>query len=403
METTNKTSGLAVVQTHPIQYHAPLYRAVQQQFKIPVTVIYGSDFSIAGYQDKEFKSTFAWDTDLLTGYTSVFLSRVSEGGANTVEKISANGMERELRKAEPNAVLICGYNSFFHQAAFYLALRLKLPIIFRADTGDDAIVKRNLVKTWLRSYALRWLYQKCDKLLYIGKFSYEHFRRHGCPDTKLIFSPYCADSAPFQCSETDRIRYRDSTRQNFSVQGNEKLLLFSGKLIPKKAPGQVLEAVKKLPLEIRGKIIVLFMGDGELKEQLKKQATEPPIIKTYFSGFQNQTEVSRYYHAADLLIVPSIHSETWGVVVNDALHHGLPCIVSKGVGSGPDLITEGVTGEIFETGSASSLADALQRAFSLVGRSEVRNQCRDKVKDYTIEKAAEGIAEAYNDLIHACV
>ena len=63
---------LAIVETHPIQYRAPVYRALRQKFGIPVKVIYGSDFSVAGYYDPEFRSQFAWDTDLLSGYDHTF-------------------------------------------------------------------------------------------------------------------------------------------------------------------------------------------------------------------------------------------------------------------------------------------------------------------------------------------
>src|SRR5438132_911592 len=65
---------LAVIETHPIQYHAPVYRAVQSEFGISVTAIYGSDFSVVGYRDHEFGETFAWDTDLLAGYQPVIFS-----------------------------------------------------------------------------------------------------------------------------------------------------------------------------------------------------------------------------------------------------------------------------------------------------------------------------------------
>ena len=72
---------LCVIETHPIQYHAPVWREVQQAHGIPVTAIYGSDFSVAGYRDREFNTTFQWDTDLLSGYTPMFLSRANVGGA----------------------------------------------------------------------------------------------------------------------------------------------------------------------------------------------------------------------------------------------------------------------------------------------------------------------------------
>jgi hypothetical protein len=38
---------LVVVETHPIQYHAPVYPELESRLGIPVTAIYGSDFSAA--------------------------------------------------------------------------------------------------------------------------------------------------------------------------------------------------------------------------------------------------------------------------------------------------------------------------------------------------------------------
>ncbi|MGA2742887.1 MAG: glycosyltransferase, partial [Bryobacteraceae bacterium] len=106
-----------------------------------------------------------------------------------------------------------------------------------------------------------------------------------------------------------------------------------------------------------------------------------------------------YYHAADLLVLPSLHSETWGLVVNEALHHGLPCVVSEAVGCAPDLIQPGVTGEIAATGSAESLTAAIVRALPIVGRAEVREWCRAKVSGYTVQQAAQGIAQAYCEAV----
>jgi glycosyltransferase involved in cell wall biosynthesis len=96
-----------------------------------------------------------------------------------------------------------------------------------------------------------------------------------------------------------------------------------------------------------------------------------------------------------MLVLPSQRSETWGLVVNEALFHGLPCVVSTGVGCGPDLIVPSGTGETFEAGSVSDFTRALRRAGALVGRAEVRDRCRAAVARYSVERAAAGIAEAY--------
>jgi glycosyltransferase involved in cell wall biosynthesis len=51
-----------------------------------------------------------------------------------------------------------------------------------------------------------------------------------------------------------------------------------------------------------------------------------------FAGFLNQTEISKAYVAADVLVLPSDYSETWGLVVNEAMASGLRCIVSDHCG-----------------------------------------------------------------------
>src|ERR1700687_2358879 len=127
---------LVAIETHPIQYPAPVYRARQQEFDVPVTVIYGSDFSVVGYYDAEFGASFAWDTDLLSGYQPLFLSRMSNGGASSTEKVSPSGLSRALRGLSPRAVLISGYGHNYHRAGFYTAWRNRVPILFRGETSD---------------------------------------------------------------------------------------------------------------------------------------------------------------------------------------------------------------------------------------------------------------------------
>src|SRR5213076_327900 len=97
---------------------------------------------------------------------------------------------------------------------------------------------------------------------------------------------------------------------------------------------------------------------GPLREELTRLAHEPPAVAAHFVGFQNQRELSRYYHAADVLVLASRVGETWGLVVNEALHHGVPCAVSDQVGCGPDLVEEGVTGEVFRADDPAALARA---------------------------------------------
>lgn len=385
---------LVAFETHPIQYHAPVYRAVQTEFQIPVTVIYGSDFSVAGYHDQDFDASFAWDTDLLSGYQPVFLSKVSNGGASSAERVSSVGLSRALRGLSPRAVLIGGYGHTYHRAAFYAAFRHGSPILFRAETNDNGHGHRRLPRRIVRDATLRWCYRRCSKLLFIGQSSREHYARLGATGDKLVFSPYCVDVTAFEPDEQARNRLRSQARTRLGIAADHQVILFSGKLIETKGPDLLLSAIKQMEEQLRKTITVLFVGSGKLKSRLQDSAEIHPEIKVIFAGFQNQRQLSPFYHAADLLVLPS-HAETWGLVVNEALGHGLPCVVSSGVGCAPDLVEPGVSGEIFETGSVDRLVSAIRRALKLTGRPDIRERCRSKVADYTVSRAAQGIAEAY--------
>ena len=58
---------LVIFETHPVQYHAPVYRKVAEM-GVPLEVVYGSNFSLRGYRDKEFGANFAWDKNLTEGW-----------------------------------------------------------------------------------------------------------------------------------------------------------------------------------------------------------------------------------------------------------------------------------------------------------------------------------------------
>jgi glycosyltransferase involved in cell wall biosynthesis len=213
-----------------------------------------------------------------------------------------------------------------------------------------------------------------------------------------VFSPYCVDASTFECDEAARERLRAGTRQSLEATEQEIVLLFSGKLVRRKGPEMVAHAVAGLPAGVRERVALVFLGDGELRPALEVLARRLGLHKVCFLGFRNQTELSRYYHAANLVVLPSVQSETWGLVVNEALHHGVPCVVSNAVGCAPDLVEPGVTGEVSETGSTPSLTAALLRALAMVNRHDIRDACRARVADYSVERAARGIAEAYDAL-----
>lgn len=102
-----------------------------------------------------------------------------------------------------------------------------------------------------------------------------------------------------------------------------------------------------------------MVGDGALREECVQFASSRQLPVS-FTGFLNQGEIATAYVAADCLVLPS-DSETWGLVVNEAMACGLPAIVSEACGCVPDLIDDEVTGYGFPCGDIAALTGLMAR------------------------------------------
>jgi glycosyltransferase involved in cell wall biosynthesis len=96
---------------------------------------------------------------------------------------------------------------------------------------------------------------------------------------------------------------------------------------------------------------------------------------------------------ADCLVLPS--DESWGLVVNEALATGLPCVVADRVGCAPDLVAPGATGEMFPTGNLAELATALGRIRAGVdsGR-DYAPACRERAASHSFDRTTAGLLAA---------
>ncbi len=170
------------------------------------------------------------------------------------------------------------------------------------------------------------------------------------------------------------------------IADDKTVVAFSGKLIRKKNPGLLIEALAGNP--DKDKFALLYIGDGELRPGAEQRAKEAGI-EAHFPGFVNQTGLVDYYLAADILVLPSNQSgETWGLVVNEGMQAGCNVIVSKGVGSYADF--DGLERvRVIEIGDAAGLAKAMSQ-LSAFPRSF--DWAHEVLKTYSIDATVNAIA-----------
>ena len=176
------------------------------------------------------------------------------------------------------------------------------------------------------------------------------------------------------------------------IANDEPVALFCGKLIAKKRPLDAVLALSRLQADGRTARL-LVAGAGPLQQDMEVLAKTLGVSITVL-GFQNQTQLPRWYALADVLVLPSDGAETWGLVVNEAMACGTPAVVSDAVGCGPDLIDQGFAGEVFPLGDAQRLARAIGQMLGRKHILEVQAALRNKMARYSVSTAAEGFLVA---------
>src|SRR5262249_36768892 len=177
--------------------------------------------------------------------------------------------------------------------------------------------------------------------------------------------------------------------------------------IDKKRPLDIILAAQRLQNSVpERRIHLLWVGTGELAAELRQSChacfdgageTSNPVSKhqgpnASFIGFLNQSEISRAYGAADCLVLPSGAQETWGLVVNEAMASGLPCIVSDACGCAEDLINPIRPDLCYPVGDISALERAMAAAMNDTPPPQL---LRAHISDYDISKTIDAVESLY--------
>lgn len=411
---------LAIITTHPIQYYAPVFKLLAEKIQLKVFYTWGNQ-SVAKY-DQGFVKQIEWDIPLLDGYDYLFLENTAKDpGTHRFSAIVNPTLLEEIQYFKPDAILIYGWAWKSHLKVLRF-FKGKIPVYFRGDS--TLLDERKSVKRLLRKLFLKWVYSHVDQVFYVGTNNKAYFKHFGLKEKQLIFIPHAVDNDRFA---TENILEAESLRTQLGIKRNEVLILFSGKLEPKKNPGLLLDAFIDLDLK---NAHLLFVGNGMLEERLKikvkglgfsgegltekvsfgyvqndskcsselraERLKESVKSRIHFIDFQNQSQMPTMYQACDLFCLPSQGpGETWGLAVNEAMAAGKAILVSDKVGCATDLVSPGINGEIFKSRDLTDLKQKLKVFTENQNKLAQMGLASQKIiKDWSFEKQVNQIIEA---------
>ncbi|HEY3797721.1 MAG TPA: glycosyltransferase family 4 protein [Caulobacteraceae bacterium] len=382
---------IAFLNTHPIQYFAPLYAYLNAANDLSVTALYLSDYSIRGGADRAFGREVKWDIDLLAGYDARFIDGAARRGEpQGFFSMLAPALWGEVRAGRFDALIVHGHTPAAVLLAVAAARASGTPVFTRGETHLG--LARSGLKSALRRPIMGAYYSRLAGALAIGSANRAFYRAMGVPERRIFSAPYTVDNTRFSQAARLSADERRQGRAALGVDDDRPIVLFAAKFTPRKRPDDLIRAAALL--RQGGEHFHLAMvGSGEMEAQLRRDASEHGLDVS-FPGFVNQAALPSVYAASDVFVLPS-DNEPWGLAVNEAMCAGLPVVLSEEIGCVPDLVRDGVNGAVFRAGDVAALADALRPII----RDPARRRCmgaasREIIAHWSYAECLDGLRAA---------
>lgn len=396
---------LGILTTHPIQYQVPIWKLLAARGRVPVRVYFMSDQGLAVRPDPEFGREFAWDIDLCGGYDHEFVGAVARRQHGFLSMCLNDRMRDVLLTGQIRVLWIQGWQVAAYWQAASLANRAGISTWLRGETNLNSSGSGRLKVA--RNFALDRLFSRVDHFLYIGAANCAFYRSRGISDPRLAPAPYCVDTGEFARQAAAMRGSRPALRAQWGIPEDAFCFLFVGKFIGKKRPLDLVAAAHRLQQKLGRPIHLLWVGTGELGERIRSGCrivhdAERPLpdgwsqdrsgARASFAGFLNQSQLAKAYIAADCLVLPSEGTETWGLVVNEAMSCGIPAIVSDAVGCAPDLVQSFRPDLCFPVGDIDALAHSMS---ACIERPPPLTDIKYVIDRYDVAATVETIERLY--------
>lgn len=380
---------LAIVSTHPIQYHAHWFRALSARPEIDLSVFYCYLASPADQAQAGFGVEFEWDIPLLEGYRYNFLNGTLKKPGNFFG-LQAPSIAQILKQKRVDVALVNGWHYKVAWQTIAACWKMRIPLLVRGDS--QLVSPRSRLKRLVKYPLYSSFIPHFDACLAVGTRSRNYYLHYGAQPERVFLVPH-AISDHFACATEHSELLRPEQRLRLGFAEGHTVFLFAGKFIEKKRPMDFLRAI-----EVAGReepaVAGLMVGDGPLRPACE-DFVRCHRLPVRFTGFLNQSQMGEAYATADCIVLPSDGRETWGLVVNEAMSCARPAVVSDAVGCGPDLVRHGHTGAVFPLGNVEALSRILVAFAGNPAQLRAMGEgARAGLRSYSVDAAVRGVVDA---------
>lgn len=360
-------------------YRIPLFNALMQEEGIDPYVVFLAETDPGLRQWRVYKEEIRFSYCVLPSW------RRRIGRYNVLLN---RGLNHALRSAGPDVILCGGYNYVASWQALAWAKVHHVPFFLWSESVVEDHRSGHAMVEFLKNRFLR----RCDGFVVPGTSAREYLLGQGIDADAIFTAPNAVDNEFFLHAAAAARQNSFSKRSELSLP--ERYFLFVGRLVREKGVLDLLAAYAKLDADTRRKVGLVFVGEGKARHELEAEARSISPGAVRFAGFVHREQLADYYGLAEALILPTL-TDTWGLVVNEAMACSLPAVVSRVAGCAADLIREHWNGVLVSAGDAAELSETMGSLASQPALlANMGAHSREHIQQYSPEAWSAGLARA---------
>lgn len=297
-----------------------------------------------------------------------------------------------LDSVRPEVVIVPSWGVNYANAALLWCIRND---VTRVVFTDSAVTDKE--RSWALEAVKKALVGCYQSGIVGGGRHTEYLRALGMPGDRIFSGYNCVDNAHFARPSDATDETDAQLRRQLNLP--ERYILTTVRFIPEKNLPFLLRAFARFA-EKEGptadSLHLVILGDGAGRTELEDLRGSLGLEdRVHLPGFKQYPDLPAYYRLAESFILSSV-SETWGLVVNEAMAAGLPVLVSANCNCAPLLVRDGVNGFVFSPYDVEVLTNLLLRMAALPSpeRNEMSRMSREIVAEYSTEAFAKNAAAA---------
>lgn len=215
---------------------------------------------------------------------------------------------------------------------------------------------RRRVNGLARRWMERAVMTRCDRIVVLSDFMRRRvIEAHGMAGDRIAMIPGAADPQAFRPAADRR-----ALRARLAVPAGAPLLFAVRNFVPRMGLEHLVEAVAHLRAAGRP-CTLLIGGEGPLRACLEAAIRVHGLQDLVrLLGFVPECDLAQYYQAADLVVMPSLQLEGFGLVTVEAMACGTP-VLGTPVGAIPEVLSQLDPMLVAGGTDSRSLAAALER------------------------------------------